>query len=259
MGGRPLMAIAILGWPVEQLPVETAQQVMDGARKCCAAAGIPLAGGHSIDSVEPFFGLAVTGSVLLKHLKKNNTAQPGDVLFLTKPIGVGVLSTAGKRGVLAQEHEGIAASVMTQLNSIGYALAQIEGVHAMTDVTGFGIAGHLLEMAQGSHLQAHLQYSQLPIIAAAKEYAAQRVVPDGTFRNWNGYGKQVKFMPGVNVMEAFNLLPDPQTNGGLLIAVAPEAAEAVKSILQENGYAQYATPIGFMESISEEQALVIHP
>lgn len=230
MGGTPLMAIAILGWPVETLPASLAQQVLDGARTVCKEANIPLAGGHSIDSKEPFFGLAVNGLVNNHQLKQNNTAREGDVLLLTKPIGVGVLSTAQKRKVLQPEHDGIAVKWMTQLNKAGALLSSLPGVHAMTDVTGFGLLGHLIEMAEGSGLSAELNYASIPVIEEAKTYLAQRIVPDATYRNWNSYSTKVGFETGVNVMEAFNLLPDPQTNGGLLIAASADAVEEIQKI-----------------------------
>jgi selenide,water dikinase len=230
MGGTPLLAIAILGWPIESLPASLAQKVLDGARSICKEANIPLAGGHSIDSKEPFFGLAVNGLVATHQRKQNNTAKEGDVLLLTKPIGVGILSTAQKRKVLQENHEGIAVKWMTQLNKAGAALSTLDAVHAMTDVTGFGLLGHLIEMAEGSSLSAELNYSDIPVIDEAKTYLAQRVVPDATYRNWNSYSNKVAFESGVNVMEAFNLLPDPQTNGGLLIAVEPNYVDDVKKI-----------------------------
>jgi selenide,water dikinase len=231
MGGTPLLAIAILGWPVETLPASLAQRVLDGARAICREAGIPLAGGHSIDSKEPFFGLAVNGVVNKQQLKQNNTAKEGDVLLLTKPIGVGILSTAQKRKLLQPGHEELALKWMTQLNKVGAQVSRISEVSAMTDVTGFGLLGHLIEMAEGSDLGAELYYSKIPFIEEAKQYLAQRIVPDATYRNWNSYSSKVAFESGVNVMEAFNLLPDPQTNGGLLIAVSPVALEEVVSIL----------------------------
>jgi selenide, water dikinase len=230
MGGTPLLAIAVLGWPVEILPASLAQRVLDGARAICKEANIPLAGGHSIDSKEPFFGLAVNGMVATHQLKQNNTAKEGDVLLLTKPIGVGILSTAQKRKVLQPEHEGLAVKWMTQLNKAGTSLATINEVHAMTDVTGFGLLGHLIEMAEGSGLSAELNYSAVPVIEEAKTYLAQRIVPDATYRNWNSYSSKVAFETGVNVMEAFNLLPDPQTNGGLLIAVDEAGVDEVKEL-----------------------------
>ncbi|MBK8494409.1 MAG: selenide, water dikinase SelD [Chitinophagaceae bacterium] len=255
MGGKPLMAIAVLGWPVEKLPAELAQQVLEGSRRICAEAGIPLAGGHSIDSSEPIFGLAVSGLVDLKNLKKNNTAKAGDLLFLTKPLGVGVLSTAQKRGLIQEEHVAVMINQMAQLNTIGEALGKINGVTAMTDVTGFGLLGHLIEMAEGSDCAAEIYYSQLPIAEGVAGYLSQRIVPDATYRNWNSYSTKTGFEKarpdepfgrGVNVMEAFNLLPDPQTNGGLLIAVDADAVAAVKDLLNKNGLHQFAEPIGKM-------------
>lgn len=244
MGGTPLMAIAILGWPVEKLPADIAQKVLEGARAVCAQAGIPLAGGHTIDSSEPIFGLAVTGTVSMKNLKQNNTARAGDLLFLTKPIGVGVLSTALKRGVLQSEHYSSLIDQMTALNKIGEALGKLEGVHAMTDVTGFGLLGHLIEMTEGSGLSAELNYGAIKKSHGLDEYLKQRTIPDATFRNWNSYSNKVQFEKGVNVMEAFNLLPDPQTNGGLLIAVAENALDEVKEILQAAGLPNHLQPVG---------------
>jgi len=244
MGGKPILAIAVLGWPVEKLPASLAQQVLEGARSICNEAGIILAGGHSIDSPEPFFGLAVNGIINTAHLKQNNTAHAGDLLLLTKPIGVGILSTAEKRNVLKEEHKGLAAAQMIQLNKIGEALGKLEAVTAMTDVTGFGLLGHLIEMAEGSNVSAELYYSKIPFLEPAKEYLAQRIVPDATYRNWNSYSSKVAFGTGVNVMEAFNLLPDPQTNGGLLIAVKAEQIEVVQNLLQEQKLAAFTNPIG---------------
>ena len=231
MGGKPLMAVAILGWPVEKLPVALAQKLIEGGRHVCAEAGIPLAGGHSIDSQEPIFGLAVTGMVPIENLKKNNTAEAGDVLFLTKPLGVGILSTAQKRGLLKEEHLPLMIAQMATLNKKGEELGAIKGVTAMTDVTGFGLLGHLIEMVEGSGLSAELYYDKLPVAAGVRDYIAQRIFPDATTRNWNAYSDKVKFEKGVNVMEAFTLLPDPQTNGGLLLSVKEDAMEEVKHIL----------------------------
>jgi len=256
MGGKPILAIAILGWPVEKLPAELAQQVLEGSRKICEEAGIPLAGGHSIDSTEPIFGLAVSGLVEIKNLKKNNTAKDGDTIFITKPVGVGILSTAQKRGLLKEEHLPVMIKQMVQLNKIGEALGKIGGVNAMTDVTGFGLLGHLIEMAEGSGLSAEINYSSLPVIDGAREYLSQRIVPDATYRNWNSYSDKVKFEKGVNVMEAFNLLPDPQTNGGLLIAADAASAEAVKTLLKENGLEDFAEPIGTFITLTEKTIMV---
>jgi selenide,water dikinase len=257
MGGKPLLAIAILGWPVEKLPAATAQQVLDGARTICNEAGITLAGGHSIDSPEPFFGLAVTGMIQVPHLKQNNTAEEGNVLLLTKRIGVGVMSTAEKRSVLKEEHNGIAVTQMKQLNSVGELLGKLEAVTAMTDVTGFGLLGHLIEMCEGSGLSAELSYQQIPFIEAAKEYIVQRIVPDATYRNWNSYSSKVGFGTGVNVMEAFNLLPDPQTNGGLLIAVKQNRLDEVQKILAANGLESFTQPIGRLVPKGEKVVQVL--
>lgn len=257
MGGKPLLAIAILGWPVDKLPAIIAQQVLDGARTTCTEAGITLAGGHSIDSPEPFFGLAVNGMVQVTNLKQNNTAQEGNVLLLTKPIGVGVLSTAEKRNVLKEEHKGLAATQMKQLNSIGEKLGKLDAVTSMTDVTGFGLLGHLIEMCEGAGISAELSYQQIPFIAAAKEYVAQRIVPDATYRNWNSYSTKVGFGTGVNVMEAFNLLPDPQTNGGLLIAVKEEQLADVQQLLAANNLEAFIQPIGRLIPKTEKVVQVL--
>lgn len=257
MGGKPILAIAILGWPVEKLPAALAQKVLDGSRKICEEAGIPLAGGHSIDSTEPIFGLAVSGLVEIKNLKKNNTAKAGDTIFITKPLGVGVLSTAQKRGLLKEEHLLAMINQMAQLNKIGEALGKIEAVTAMTDVTGFGLLGHLIEMAEGSGLSAEINYSSLPVTGGVREYLGQRIVPDATYRNWNSYSTKVSFEKGVNVMEAFNLLPDPQTNGGLLITVDEASVNMVKNLLKENGLENFAQPIGKMKQLADKTVFVI--
>ena len=256
MGGKPLLAVAILGWPVEKLSAELAQKVLEGSRAICAAAGIPLAGGHSIDSAEPIFGLAVSGLVDINNLKKNNTAKSGDHLFLTKPVGVGILTTAQKRNVLKEEHLPLLINQLTSLNNIGEALGKIKGVTAMTDVTGFGLLGHLIEMAEGGNLSAELSYAAIPVTEGAKEYLQKRIVPDATYRNWNSYSKKVSFEKGVNVMEAFNLLPDPQTNGGLLIAVDENAVEEVKALLKEYKLENFTTPIGTMRAVSDKTVFV---
>lgn len=244
MGGKPVLAIALLGWPVDKLSASLAKEVLEGARNICAKAGIPLAGGHSIDSAEPFFGLSVNGIVSLLNLKKNNTAKEGHVLFLTKRVGVGILSTAQKRNVLKEEDFKGLLEQLTSLNAVGELLGKIKGVSAMTDVTGFGLAGHLTEMAEGSGLSAELNYSRLCIIENVREYVSQRIVPDATYRNWNSYSKKISFGKGVNVMEAFSILPDPQTNGGLLISVDPAAINEVEGVLRQNGLEKFSTPIG---------------
>ena len=255
MGGTPLMAVAILGWPIDKLPAALAKKVLEGAREICTEAGIPLAGGHTIDSSDPIFGLAVTGSASIHNLKKNNSARTGDLLFLTKPLGVGVLSTALKRGVLDPAHYSILLEQMTKLNSIGSKLGENEQVHAMTDVTGFGLLGHLIEMAEGSSLSAIIHYPAVQKLSGVSEYLKQRTIPDATFRNWNSYSKKVQFEKGVNVMEAFNLLPDPQTNGGLLIAVAEPGVNEINEVLVTGGYPGLQ-PIGRLIAEGEKRIVV---
>ena len=252
MGGQPLMAIAILGWPVEKLPPSLAQAVLEGGRFVCKEAGIPLAGGHSIDTTEPMFGLAVTGLSPIANIKRNNTANEGDVLLLTKPIGTGILSTAQKRGKLKDEHKSALIKQLTSLNKAGEALGKIKGVTAMTDVTGFGLMGHLIEMAEGSGLGAELYYSSIPVLDGVPEYLQERIVPDATYRNWNSYNQHVGFDKGVNVMQAFSLLPDPQTNGGLLIAVNGSSLEEVKEVLKNAGLEAFTNPIGRMTAKGEK-------
>jgi selenide,water dikinase len=251
MGGKPLVAIAILGWPIEKIPPAIAQKVIEGGRAICTEAGIPLAGGHSIDSSEPIFGLAVTGILPVENLKRNNTAKAGDYLLLTKPVGVGILTTAEKRGLLADTHRGILHQQLTTLNSIGEQLGAIKGVNAMTDVTGFGVLGHTMEMAEGSGLSVTIEYNKIPLVEGLREYTAQRISPDATTRNWNGYSSKVKFEKGVNVLEAFSVLPDPQTNGGLLISVSPDALATVQELLRANGLANFTEPIGKMTERTE--------
>jgi len=256
MGAKPILAIAILGWPVQKLSSSLAKKVIEGARSICAKAGITLAGGHSIDSAEPFFGLAVNGLISIPYLKKNNTAKEGDLLFLTKPIGVGILSTAQKRKVLKEEHSIILVEQLTDLNNVGEALGKIKGVSAMTDVTGFGLAGHLIEMAEGSGLSAQLHYSQLCLIEGVEEYLSQGIAPGATSRNWNSYGKKIHFEKGINIAEAFSILPDPQTNGGLLIAVNPHAVAEVQEVFKEFGLEKFITPVGVFIDKTEHVIIV---
>lgn len=221
MGGKPLMAVAILGWPTEKIPAEVAQKVLDGSRSICAQAGIPLAGGHSIDSPEPIFGLAVTGIVDKKNIKKNNTAHEGDLLYLTKPLGVGMISTAHKRGLVKPEDFEEAIHVMLQLNSIGADFGVLDYVHALTDVTGFGLLGHLVEVCEGSKLCAEIEYTKVPLLKNISHYASQLIYPDNTMRNWNSYQDKVE---GIG-SESFLTLNDPQTSGGLLVSVSASAQD----------------------------------
>lgn len=231
MGGTPLMAIAILGWPINTLPAEVAQRVIDGGRQACADAGMMLAGGHSIDSPEPIFGLAVTGQVEKDRLKQNNTASPGCLLYLTKPLGVGVLTTAQKQKKLLPEHKTLARDIMCQLNSIGAEAAKIDTVKAITDVTGFGLLGHLLEVCEGSNVNAVLNYDDIICLDPIKDYLAKGCVPGGTGRNFDSYGHQL----GELTDEQRNVLCDPQTSGGLLMAVEPEGRRELEKLFAGAG------------------------
>lgn len=253
MGGKPLMAIAVLGWPINKLSTELARKVIDGARSICAEAGIPLAGGHSIDSPEPIFGLAVTGIIDLKNLKQNNTAQEGDLIYITKKIGVGILSTAEKKGLLREDHKGVAAQQMMQLNKLGEKLGRLDDVTAMTDVTGFGLLGHLIEMAEGAGLSAELDYSKVPLIPDLNFYISQMCVPDNSFRNWSGYDPKVSGITGDSLLT----LCDPQTNGGLLITINPGAKERFEQLLKSENLAEYAHPIGVMKKKEEKVVRII--
>lgn len=253
MGGNPILAIAILGWPVEKLSSDLAQKVIEGSRSICAEAGIPLAGGHSIDSIEPIFGLAVNGLVTINNLKKNNTAKENDVIFLTKPIGVGILSTAHKRGLLKEKHLNVLIDQMIQLNKVGEELGKIKEVTAMTDVTGFGLLGHLIEMAEGSGLSAVIDFEKVTlIIDDLKNYVDQKCLPGGTNRNWDSYGDKIG-----NISEyQKTILADPQTSGGLLIAVEENSVEKVRQILLEQGI-EFIKPIGrFIKS--EEKTIMVN-
>ncbi|MCY0967106.1 selenide, water dikinase SelD [Parathalassolituus penaei] len=250
MGGKPLMAIAILGWPINKLAPEIARQVVDGGRQACLDAGIPLAGGHSIDAPEPIFGLAVTGLTTRQGLKQNNMAKPGDVLFLTKPLGIGILTTAQKQKKLQPEHTHIARDLMCQINRMGAELAPLEAVHALTDVTGFGLMGHLLEICEGSGVRAELDADAIPVIPEAEQYLQLGCVPGGTIRNLDSYGHKLGAIPE----HIRNVVCDPQTSGGLLIAVAPEAAGQVAAMLAEAGL--YNRPIGTLLADQGDAALV---
>ena len=226
MGGKPIMAIAILGFPVNKLPAEVAQKIVEGGRFACRQAGIALAGGHSIDSPEPIFGLAVTGIIPTEKIKRNASAEVGCQLFLTKPLGIGVLTTAEKKGLLKAEHQGLARDVMCQMNLIGAEFSQLEEVTAMTDVTGFGLLGHLKEICEGSNVRAVVDFPHIQTLDGVKEYIAQGAVPGGTQRNFDSYGHLLS--PITDEQKA--ILCDPQTSGGLLIAVQPQAVEKVQEI-----------------------------
>ena len=251
MGGTPMMAIAILGWPVNTLPAEVAQQVVDGGRQACADAGIMLAGGHSIDSPEPIFGLAVTGQIPLAELKQNDTAQAGDKLYLTKPLGIGILTTAQKQKKIAPEDINIAVDAMCELNILGPAIAKISGVNAMTDVTGFGLAGHLIEMCLGAKLNAQIQVSALPLLTKAKTYLEMGCIPGGTHRNYDSYREHLPTLTD----EQKGIICDPQTSGGLLISVAADAEQELISLLTKNNVPTKC--IGTMTNASQAQLVEI--
>lgn len=222
MGGKPLLAIAILGWPVNKVPAELAGRVLEGARAVCKEAGITLAGGHSIDNPEPLFGLAVTGELEIKNLKQNSTATEGCVLFLTKPIGVGILTTAKKKKLVKPEDLQRAVDNMLKLNSAGEIFGKLDYVKAMTDVTGFGLLGHLGEMVDGSNLSAEIEFSKVPVMPGLDEYISQNCIPGGTNRNWASYGEGIE---GVDDYRKA-ILADPQTSGGLLVAVERGSSDA---------------------------------
>ncbi len=215
MGGTPMMAVAILGWPINKIPAELAGKVLEGARRICADAGIPLAGGHSIDNEEPLFGLAVTGEILISNLKQNSTATEGCSLFLTKPVGVGIFTTAQKRGIVKPEDFDQALQTMLTLNKPGETFGKLSYVKAMTDVTGFGLLGHLGEMVDGSNLSAEIEFSKVPKLTNIDFYISQGSMPGGTKRNWESYGNGIE---GVDEYKR-SILCDPQTSGGLLVAV----------------------------------------
>jgi len=243
MGGTPLMAIAILGWPINKLDAGLAGQVIAGGREACRQAGIPLAGGHSIDAPEPIFGLAVTGHLPLANLKQNNTATAGCTLYLTKPLGVGLLTTMGKAGKLSEADLAPAIASMTTLNRAGAAFGTLPGVKAMTDVTGFGLLGHLLEMCQGSNLSATLTFSTIPQLPGIAAHLAMANAPGGTRRNLASYGHLIHLAnPDWAV-----LLADPQTSGGLLVAVEPSADAAFTALAKAQGLT--LAPIGVLAGV----------
>lgn len=252
MGGKPLLAVAILGWPLEKLGAELAARVVEGGRQACHDCGIPLAGGHSIDAPEPFFGLAVTGEVKIANIKRNDGARAGDVLLLTKPLGVGILSTAQKRGILRPEHAHIARDIMVRANSVGAELGEMPGVHALTDVTGFGLLGHLTEMCQGSNLKARLVYADIPVIPEALAYVKEGCYADGALRNWKSLAGKVD---GAGTMERMMILNDPQTSGGLLIACSENLIPTISALVLHKG--QYIDNIGTLVDTPDSKLITV--
>ncbi|CAM4121620.1 selenide, water dikinase SelD [Cytophagaceae bacterium 50C-KIRBA] len=233
MGGSPLMAIAILGWPIDKLAPEIAKKVLEGGRAACAEAGIPLAGGHSIDSPEPIFGLAVTGKVKKEYLKQNDQASDNCLLYLTKPLGVGILSTAQKRGIVSPEDLALAVKQMSTLNQLGEKLGPLTYVKSLTDVTGFGLLGHLVEMCDGSGVSAQLYFDKIPKLPQIGHYLEQKCFPGGTSRNWASYGHRVE--DGISEFQQL-IGADPQTSGGLLIAVDANFQSEFESFAQKQGF-----------------------
>ena len=229
MGGKPIMAIAILGWPLDKLSPEVAQKVVDGGRSTCLEAGIQLAGGHSIDAPEPIFGLAVTGIVSKSLIKKNNTAQAGCKLYLTKPLGVGILTTAQKQNKLKSIHQNTAIDSMCLLNKIGTEIAQMPGVKALTDVTGFGLLGHLSEMCEGSQVNAIIEFSKVPQLDGVADYLELGCIPGGSTRNYDSYGHKIAPISD----QQKQILCDPQTSGGLLIAIDSDGEEQLIALLKQ--------------------------
>jgi selenide,water dikinase len=240
MGGKPIMAISVLGWPIEKIPSEIARRVIEGAKETCRKAGISLAGGHSIDSPEPIFGLAVTGIIEKEHIKANDGALPDCELFITKPLGIGILTTAQKKGILKSEDLEVALQIMKQLNSVGEKLGAVKAVKAMTDVTGFGLLGHMTELCEASRVKAVIQFSQVPVTDGIEYYIHQNALPGGISRNFDSYGHNI------SPIDEFqkSILCDPQTSGGLLIAVDPNDKNEFLDILSK--YRSPAHSIGWL-------------
>ena len=245
-GGMPIMALALVGMPIDKLPLEVIGKILEGGESICAAAGIPIAGGHTIDSVEPIYGLVAMGLVHPDRVKTNAGARPGDALILGKPLGVGVFSAALKKGALnAASYDAMIAST-TQLNTPGIPLAHLAAVHALTDVTGFGLLGHLLEVCRGSRLSAFLDMGKVPLLAEVEKLATAGYITGASARNWMAYGEDVALDATISTMQRA-LLTDPQTSGGLLVACTPEAVDEVLEVFRADGFAA-ATVIGRLES-----------
>lgn len=248
MGGKPLMALAILCWPVNELSPELAGEVLEGAKKACSRAGIAIAGGHSIDGPEPIFGLAVTGIAPKRNIRKNSSAIEGCELYLTKPLGVGILSTAQKKGVLRERDRSIAKELMLTLNKIGYELGAVDEVKAMTDVTGFGLLGHLIEICEGSNLSARINFDKVPKIDGLRYYLENDAIPGGTFRNFDSYGHKVSKLSDLQKQ----ILCDPQTSGGLLVAVTLQGKEKFLKIASKHNI----NPVPFGTLIKKNKIVV---
>jgi len=244
MGGTPIMALALVGMPVNKLPIEVIGKIIKGGESICNEAGIPIAGGHTIDSVEPIYGLVVLGLVHPSKIKRNADAKAGDVLVLGKPLGVGVLSAALKKGVLGEEGYQAMIDNTTKLNKPGKALSELQGVHALTDVTGFGLLGHLLELARGAKLTARLNMSQIPLLPGVEKLAHDGFFTGASGRNWDAYGKDVLLSPNIKPAQ-HTLLTDPQTSGGLLVSCDPSSVDEVLTLFRSHGF-DHAAVIGEM-------------
>jgi selenide,water dikinase len=254
MGGTPLFALALVGMPIKVLSNATIARILEGGAEACRSAGIAIAGGHTIDSVEPIYGLVAIGIIDPKQIKSNAAAKPGDVLILGKPIGVGILSAALKKDLLSPAGYQEMISNTTKLNSAGPDLAKLPGVHALTDVTGFGLAGHMLELARGSHCTAHIDWSQVPLLSQVQELADQDVITGASDRNWQSYGDEISLPMGFTKAQQA-LLTDPQTSGGLLVSCSPDAVKEVLDIFSRHQFLG-ARVIGQMGA-KEERPLVI--
>ena len=253
MGGTPIMALGLVGMPINVLPLETIGAILRGGQDVCRAAGIPIAGGHTIDSVEPIYGLVVLGLVHPSRVKKNSGAKVGDVLVMGKPLGVGILSAALKKDVLPAEGYAKMIEVTTQLNKPGIELARLDSVHAMTDITGFGLVGHGLELARGAGVQINIDWSRLPLIAGVRELAAQGCITGASGRNWESYGAEVTLPLAFSDIDRA-LLSDPQTSGGLLVSCSAESAAQVLAIFHAQGFGDAAV-IG---EVTEGQGLRVY-
>ncbi len=239
MGGKPILALALVGMPISVLSTDTIGKILAGGQSVCQAAGIPIAGGHTIDSVEPIYGLVALGLVHPKRVKRNADAKPGDRLILGKPLGVGVLSAALKKDQLGAPGYAQMIANTTQLNTPGPDLAALEGVHALTDVTGFGLAGHALELARGAGCTVHIDWARVPLLDGVRQFAAQGLITGASGRNWAAYGQEVTLPPGFAAHDQA-LLSDPQTSGGLLVSCAPECVDAVLAVFRRHGFAAAA-------------------
>jgi selenide, water dikinase len=255
MGGRPIMALALVGMPISVLSTQTIGRILEGGESVCRAAGIPIAGGHTIDSVEPIYGLVALGLVHPKRVKRNADARPGDVLVLGKAVGVGVLSAALKKEALDGSGYARMIETTTKLNTPGPELAAMDGVHALTDVTGFGLAGHALELARGAKLEVAIEWARVPLLAGVRELATQGFVTGASGRNWAGYGNSIVLPDGFAEVDQ-SLLTDPQTSGGLLVSCAPGSVERVLSVFREHGFAEAAV-IGECAAATGEPRVVV--